>query len=145
MNYELQLFDDSSGQYVPVETGDNPSDLMDLAIGMARRVVSLLRGTDDCYGRAHRKSLPLKPRILHGMSGKPRRYHKDTIIEPPNIDALSERVMEHYESLANIDHELTIHLWQDSLLNHFIRCRFGNYPNVTLAYIDNETGEPVTV
>ena len=138
--YELQLFDDSAGQYVPVETGEMPRDLMDMAKGMARRVINTMRGHSDYdprFSQSYAKPLPLKPRILPGMSGKHKRCKAGTYFVPTN------RIMEHYESLASTGDKITIHLWQNSELNHNIRCRFVNNPNVTLAYLDNETGESV--
>ena len=136
MNFELQLFDNDTGCYVPVEPGDNPRDLMALAKGMTRRVVGLWRGTNP-FNNRHTKPLPLKPRIPYGLSGKHRKRGKNTMIEPPSTETMTGRIMEYYEPLA-MRGSITIHLWRDSPLNHFMRCRFRNMPNVTLLYVDNE-------
>ena len=103
--YELQLFDDNIGQYVPVETGDDPQSLMSMARGMARRVINAFRD----------KPLPLKPRVPYGLSGKPHKYRPDTMIEPADHATIAERAIRYYEKRAqNGEKNIPVYVWKGS-------------------------------
>ena len=127
MTYELQLFDDQINEYIPVETGDEPRALLDMAKGMARRVVSAMRGNQDYkprFGKNYAKPLPLKPRVLHGMSGKPRKYKADTMIEPARPDVLAQRAIAWYQKRAdNGETNIPVYVWIDEhTISRELRC-----------------------
>ncbi len=128
--FELQLFDTGTGEYVPVETGESPYDLMDMAKGMARRVLSTIRGTglEPRFGKCYGKELPLKPRVPYGCSGKPRKYKRDTMIEPTDINKLACRAEAYYRKRAETEAlPITVYVWQGTPFQWALRDKLAKY------------------
>ena len=121
--FELQLFDDSIGEYIPVETGEDPYSLMNMGKGLARRVINALRGTDQ----SHKKPLPLKPRVPYGLSGKPRKYKPETMIEPADVHTLAERAIQYYMERSKTETNIPVYVWQNSQFEALLWRDLGPY------------------
>ncbi len=120
----LQTFNTDIGKYTILDMDKTTEELAKIGrdSGLPWRILSENRA----------KPLPDKPIF--------RKARRKAVQRAFSLDTC---IVDHYKALVNTGRDVTIHLWADSGINHLINSIFKNHPNVSLVYLDNNTGEPI--